>query len=284
MGGFRAKDADRDRYVDVIEAAYVDGQLGDADRELRVARALTADTLDELDALTRDLQNRPALPVAPRPAPPVAASPRAHPTAQPQSSAGKVVGSVVIVVVGLVVVAGVASTGTTEDMSGSSVEYSEVPWEQLESSAEERGFVMTPRGVRELVAAYHEQFGTSEAYEVVLRPRQASVQVPVAGKRGRSERWTWDGTWTMDADAGVATEARGRVDLGDLDPGRLADNVRTARGAVRVEKGRFDRAVLSREGDGPAMVTIRVTNQFHETGSVSTTPAGVILDRQPFVP
>ena len=46
MGGFRAKDADRDRYVDVIESAYVDGQLGDQDRELRISRALTAETLD----------------------------------------------------------------------------------------------------------------------------------------------------------------------------------------------------------------------------------------------
>ena len=42
MGDFRAKDADRDRFVELIEAAYVDGQLGDADRDLRVGRALSA--------------------------------------------------------------------------------------------------------------------------------------------------------------------------------------------------------------------------------------------------
>lgn len=44
MSGFRARNADRDRYVDIIESAYVDGQLGDEDRELRVSRALTAET------------------------------------------------------------------------------------------------------------------------------------------------------------------------------------------------------------------------------------------------
>ena len=71
MGGFRASDADRERYVDVIETAYVDGQLGDQDRELRVSRALTAETLDELDLLTRDLQNQPAPVVARRTPPPV---------------------------------------------------------------------------------------------------------------------------------------------------------------------------------------------------------------------
>ena len=55
MRGFRAKDADRDRCVELIEAAYVDGQINDADRELRVGRALSAETLDELATLTRDL-------------------------------------------------------------------------------------------------------------------------------------------------------------------------------------------------------------------------------------
>ena len=56
MRGFRAKDADRDRFVELIEAAYVDGQLNSADRDLRVGRALSAETIDELQTLTRDLQ------------------------------------------------------------------------------------------------------------------------------------------------------------------------------------------------------------------------------------
>ena len=43
MREFRAKDADRDRFVELIEAAYVDGQINDADRELRVGRAIPYD-------------------------------------------------------------------------------------------------------------------------------------------------------------------------------------------------------------------------------------------------
>ncbi|HEV2798457.1 MAG TPA: DUF1707 domain-containing protein, partial [Nocardioides sp.] len=67
MKGFRAKDADRDRFVELIEAAYVDGQLGSADRDLRGGRALSAETLDELETLTRDLQLPPghAAPASP---------------------------------------------------------------------------------------------------------------------------------------------------------------------------------------------------------------------------
>lgn len=285
MGDFRARDADRERYVDVIEAAYVDGQIGDADRELRVGRALSAETLDELDGLTRDLQNRPAPLAVQEPAPPraPAARPAPYATVQSRSNAGKVVGALVAAVVGLVLVMSVAPTGQTESTSVSGIDYAEVPWDQLEP-IDGPGFSMTPQGVRELVAAYQEQFGTREAYEVVLRTRRVTVQVPVAGARARYESWTWDGDWTRDAGAAVPAGTRGRVDLGDLSARRLVDNVRTARGAVRVEKGRFDRAVLSRDADGAAVVTIHVTNQFQETGSITTTPAGEVLGRQPFTP
>ena len=86
MREFRAKDADRDRFVELIEAAYVDGQLGPADRELRVGRALSAETLDELETLTRDLQLPPGT-VVPATAP--APAPRRPPVARAApSSAG----------------------------------------------------------------------------------------------------------------------------------------------------------------------------------------------------
>ena len=71
------------------------------------------------------------------------------------------------------------------------------------------------------------------------------------------------------------------MDLADLDADRLVDNIRTARGALRVELGRLGRAVLSRCGDDPAVVTIRITNQFNETGSLTTAPSGEILGREP---
>lgn len=43
MRGFGVKDGERERFVALIEAAYADGQLGDADRDLRlVTRAPAA--------------------------------------------------------------------------------------------------------------------------------------------------------------------------------------------------------------------------------------------------
>src|SRR5687768_2659438 len=105
MRGFRAKDEDRDRFVELIEAAYVDGQIGAEDRELRVSRALSAATLDELEALTRDLQRPPGhdvvrpSPVAPAPS---AARPPAPSAARPPGPAAAVLAlGIVVALIGV---------------------------------------------------------------------------------------------------------------------------------------------------------------------------------------
>lgn len=269
VGDFRARDADRDRYVDVIEAAYVDGQLGEADRELRVSRALTAETLDELDDLTRDLQNRPA-PVLPAPAP-------VRPV-PPGSGAGKVVASLAAVLAAFVVTAAIVAGTSLDEGSGPSM----AAPSQVADPVGAPGFTMNAVSVRELVGAYQARFGSLEPYEVTFFPRRVVVQVPLPGPSPRSEAWSWSGAWTKDADQAPLAEPHGRVDLRELDSRRLVDNIRTARTALRVEQGRFGRAVLSRNGDEPAVVTIRITNRFDETGTLTTTPSGEILARRPY--
>ncbi|WP_210504568.1 DUF1707 SHOCT-like domain-containing protein [Nocardioides xinjiangensis] len=286
MSGFRARDADRDRYVEVIETAFVDGQLGSEDRDLRVARALTAETLAELDALTRDLQNRPD-PLLVRPArAPAAARPR--PPASGDSGAGKLIGVAVSVVAGLVFVGAVSSMHDAQREWGTDpavewgTDHAGVPWQQVEAVEHAPGFSMTPRHLRELVAAYEEQFGTREAYAVAFFPRRVTVQVPVAGDRALSERWTWDGVWSQDADAVEADPARLRVDVGAVDAHRLVDNIAIARRALGVERGRFTHALLTRRGAEPAEIAIHVGNELDESGHLSTTPAGEILRRRPY--
>ena len=295
MSGFRARDADRDRYIDILESAYVDGQLGEQDRELRVSRALTAETLDELDALTRDLQNRPAPVVVHRtPAPQAVAPPPAKPPLAPawpvppaRSSAlpKLVVGAVAGVSVLAVLAMANPAPDEMEPLFGEdySGQFNQI--DQIDR-VPEPGFRMGSRDVRELVDAYEARFGTIEAYQVSFFPRRAVVQVPVAGARPRFEHWTWDGEWTKDADAALLAAPRGTVDLGKLGAARLIDNIGTATDALRVQRGRFTRAVLARPADGPvdapAEVTIHVGNEFNEAGSLSTTPNGKILRRQPF--
>ncbi|RYC07206.1 DUF1707 SHOCT-like domain-containing protein [Nocardioides zhouii] len=286
MGSFRAKDADRDRFIELIEAAYVDGQLGAADRELRVGRALSAETLDELETLTRDLQLPPGY------VPP--AAPSTSPSTSPSRSrraTGVLVGLVMFVVLvvagvtGIVALAMFAVPGENDSATSQGVETAPAPIESEEIVAEvpeAPSFAMSAPQVRAFVRAYEEEFGTLEAFEVGFYPERVGVQVPVRGSRPRMERWSWTGEWRQDT---TATTVRGpyqRVDLGAVDVGRLFDNIAAARRTLEVEKGRFTHALLIRWGDEPTELNIYVGNEFSESGYLSSTPAGEIMRRHPY--
>lgn len=283
MGGFRAKDADRDRYVDIIEAAYVDGQLGEQDRELRVSRALTAETLDELDSLTRDLQRPPGAP-APSPRPPATAP------ASRRRLAGTVAGlGAVVAVLGAGVLGLVVFSASDESRSGTSstsvVSGEAVPVPAESEGRADRSFTMTPAGVRQFLRAYEAEFGTREAFEAGFYPDRVGAQVPVRGSRPRMERWSWDGTWRQDTEASaVRGRGGGTVDLGAIDVRRLFANIATARTTLRVDDGDVSHVLVHRWfGDGPS-VDIHVANDYGESGYLKTTPAGDVVRSHPYEP
>ena len=281
MRGFRAKDADRDRFVELIEAAYVDGQIGDQDRELRVSRALSAATLDELEALTRDLQRPPGHDVV-RPSP---ARPAAPSAGRPPGPAAAVLAlGIVVALIGVAVASLVMFAGSEQDSATST------PTSAVESSAsaspvnEPDAFEMTPRDVRTFVTAYERKFGTLEAFEVAFFPDRIHAQVPVRGSRPRMERWAWDGQWRQDTQAAAVAGPHQRVDLGTVDVRRLFDNIATARRVLGVEKGRFTHALLIRWGAEPTELNIYIGNTFNESGYLSSTPSGEITRRHPYAP
>lgn len=279
MGGFRAKDADRERYVDIIEAAYVDGQLGEQDRELRVSRALTAQTLDELDALTRDLQDRP-----------VVVAPRGASTAAAPRGAGLVVGgAVAVIAIAVLLILGAAGvalfsvTGVSDEPPGVVISGEAVPVPVEERVVAERpSFEMTAPEVRRFLRAYEREFGTLEAYDVGFYPTRVGVQVPVRGSRPRYERWTWDGGWTQDTEAAGVTGPREVVDLGTLDVRRLFANISTARKSLRVERGRVTHVLFHRWQDEAPSVNIYIGNSFGESGYLRTTPSGDVVRPFPY--
>ena len=76
-GCLRAAHADREQVIDVLKAAFVQGQLDRDEFDLRVGRALTSRTYADLAALTTDI---PARLTSARP-------PRRWPARPPHSSA-----------------------------------------------------------------------------------------------------------------------------------------------------------------------------------------------------
>ena len=92
----RVKDRDRDRAVYVIDAALRNGQISQADRDLRVERAHSAATTGELASLVGDIAAPPPLVpptalVPPLPPAPVTPATPATPATAPAASSGSTV-------------------------------------------------------------------------------------------------------------------------------------------------------------------------------------------------
>ena len=283
MGDFRARDADRERAVGTIEAAYADRQIGDADRDLRISRTQTAETLDELDALTRDLRVRATSPrqVARRPVAsrPVARRPVAsRPVARPNRLGALVVGLVAVGVLGAVPFVFLAS-GSSDLSSSTSVDGS------LEAPAVSEvavPFEMTPAQVRGFVRSVRRELGSTQVYGVTFYPSRVVVDVPVTRSgRPRTSSWRFDGAW-HEAGAVTAVPATTRVlDLRVLDVRRLFDNIATARKVLRVPEGELTHVVVRhREGEGPR-ANIYVGSSFGESGYLATSVAGQEIRRYP---
>lgn len=276
MGDFRARDADRDRTVELIEAAYVDGQLGDADRELRVGRALAAETIDELTGLTRDLQ----VPGGVSGRPPA----RDAAPSRPRRVAGVLVGlGLFVVLVGagvtaVVALAMFAASGPDEVMTPDVAVVTRAPGR---SEAAPPAFEMTAPQVRRFLRAYERKFGTLDAWEVGFHPERVGVQVPASKVRKRFARWSWDGTWRQDSEASAVTGPQKFVSLGALDVSRMFDNMARAKRDLDVPDGRLTHVLVNDWGEGPG-VNIYIGNRFNESGHLRTTLPGQVLDRFPY--
>lgn len=286
MRGFRAKDADRDRFVELIEAAYVDGQLGAADRELRIGRALSAETLDELETLTRDLQLPPGYVPPAEPS----RSPSPSPPSRSRRVGGMVVGLgvfmalVVAGVTGIVALAFFAASGGPDEVTSQGVETAPAPIgsEEVVEAPEAPSFRMSAPQVRAFVKAYEAEFGTLEAFEVGFYPERVGIQVPVRGSRPRMERWSWTGEWRQDTTAAAVVGPNQRVDLGTVDVRRMFANIDLARRTLGVERGRLTHVLVNRWFDDRAAVNIYIGNQFNESGYLATTPAGEVVRAFPY--
>jgi Domain of unknown function (DUF1707) len=75
-GHLRASDADRERVLEALKTAFVQGRLGRHELGTRAAQALTSRTYAELAGATAGIVARPAVPPVPRrPAPPARRGP-----------------------------------------------------------------------------------------------------------------------------------------------------------------------------------------------------------------
>lgn len=276
----RARDRDRDASIEVIEGAYADGQISDADRELRVGRALQADTLADLLLLTADLQPEPGSEVV---------------VAGPKGSASRTpVGRVVAIAAGVVVVVGVITTGlvvaSVNDDSDVVVDDAhDLVQPVRDGSAPVAGapavgepFDQSRPAIETFVDRYEQQFSTSDVYDFSMHPEFVMVTVPSRGSRPRSEIWYYrDGAFEASTVGARAVRDDQHVfDLRDVDVAAMLRTVERGRRVFEVPRAPW--YAIARDDFSGSELLVYTVNEYSEGGYIATTYAGKEIRRVPF--
>lgn len=262
----KARDADRDAAIEVVESAYADGQITRPDYELRVERLLHAATVGEVQQMVSDLRRAPeepvtdvveavtneTLPPAPRPGGPSTPSSR-------RMLWVVVAGFALMVGLGLAVVSPFWLVSRDDD--------SAVAETIDQAPAHGRGgggSLLTPAGYERFAAALEKKTGSRQAFSVVVYPGYAVVDVPVDASSQRKHGWYFDGDWRDFGGPGTATEQR--FDIDQVDGAVLRAGVRRAKAAIE-DPTQWYAIVRAPDPDG-VCVAAYASNEYGETGYV----------------
>jgi hypothetical protein len=265
MVATRASDADRDRCLEDIETAYVDGRIDAAERESRTQAALQATTVAELDDLVADL--------APTPAP----------ASRPGANLGGAISrrTLVAVLIGGVVAAVAAVTiwlATTGDDDAESAVPVGTPTTQVPEGKLE---LHSAEGFEQLVAAIKDKFGTTVVASAAIYPDYASIEVVTPDDPRRAENWYFSKGFEGEPSKGTRPAGAKTVDLAEVDATAYAKAVRRSPVVLGVEDVNSTYAVIRDNGDGPTF-SVYVSNAFRENGYWTFTVQGKELRRYAF--
>lgn len=263
--GKRARDKDRDAAIEVVEAAWADGQIVEADRDRRVQELLSAQTIAEIEMLIHDLQ----LPAGIYPTPPQAPAAGGAPKAKVPTSLPLVALLVVVAVLGVavagVVAAVVAVTGSPEpETVGAS---DPVPISTVD--------LFSPGGYGDLVADVASERGSTEVFEAVLYPGYAVLYLPADATSSRYELWYWDGRLD-DLDSRNTLTGGERLDLADVDPAVVVRLIRKVKRLVD-EPVSWYAIVRAPDPANGAAITTYASNEYSESEYASATLEGRIV-------
>lgn len=252
----RARDVDRDAAIEIVEAAWADGQVTRDEYEQRVDRLLRASTLRDLEREILDLQPqgtvwRPqrraaAARSAPQPAHPVAGPANLNP---PQHIK-PLFGGLMFVAVCAVALASFVGRGDGPSPTPETLAVTAAPFDANSFNL-----------ARE---ALEEHAGADTVYSATLTSGNFEVVRPIAAVGTDAVRSTWDGRW--DADAPVRASGE-RLSLGLVSEDAVASVLADA----RQQAGATARPTLVfrivRNGDQRVCITVTVDSKTPWIGS-----------------
>jgi hypothetical protein len=291
-------DADRAALVTRINRVHDEGRISTADRDIRLGNVRSAQSGSELDLMGRDLdQLEAALPAGGEvPASPYGAfDPKAGVRAEPvtvEATPKRMVLALVLVVV--LVLVGVAalfvvgfrvSRDSEESPSASpgapvspATDPATPPDDPQADPPAGSSYSLGASGIRSFLATYRKKFGTSQVVDLTFYGDYVIVDVPVPGK-ARQSGWLYRrGTWTTFGGVRATFPGSQAVDTNRLDVPALARNIVRAKRTLNVEQAQSYVIIrfIPQTDDAPR-VNVYATNEFHESGYLSTTLDGKVL-------
>ena len=311
----KPKDDERDEVAARIKRAAAAGRISDPDRDIRLGNVRSAQSMWELDLITRELDQLEAV-LSPVPQgrppettrttagpayPPVSGptsrpvdSPTSRPAGKRSGLSGVLVALVVFVValgvLGAVVVVGARTLqGLSEDAvreategSGDQPAATDAP--DPDSGPAGAKYALTTPGIRGFLQVYRKRFGTNRVVDLTMYGDYAIVNVPKA--KSRQESWVYREASGFTSFGGVRATFPGArpVATNRLAVKALVRNIARARARLNVENPSQTYVVVRfiPGADSLPNVNIYVGNKFNESGYLATTLAGRVQRAYPF--
>jgi hypothetical protein len=304
----RADNSARAAAIKTVEQALKSGRIVQADHDMRVDQLKRAQTMQEIDLAVRDLQTpNPGSPPTIAPVPPTPTGQITPGVIQdtggqpwplvnygPGSGGssvsalggttgkggGKAIGGIiaaiilvsVIVPIAGAVIAFVSARNTFPDF-GSVGPTDDTTYLPGQAPGDNGVNVFTVDGYNDLVDAVRDETNGTYAFEAVLYPRYAVLEVPT-GTNNRYQNFYWDGE-DLELQDIKGTTDDAQVDLSLVDPQLLIDCVTTVR--ERTDNPESWYAIYSDSfGQGPA-ISCYASNDFGESTYIQEALDGTLI-------
>lgn len=277
---WQARDRDRDAAIKVVQAAWANGRIVQADRDHRLESLRHAETLAEVKMLVHDLQLPEQPVVVPAPADlygsPASTTPVSATGAVPARAArtGCLLGVIIVIVaiggLGAGLFAVVREVGDAIDSGTTGTPALPVPGVEPVAGVN----VLSVGGYGDLVDAVEQSTGSTQAFDAVLYPAYAVVSLPVDRSSQREERWYWDGE--LESLGSRSTSSYERFDLASVDARVVVRLVKRVRRQVE-DPTTWYAIVRHPDPDLGASLWVYASNEFNETAYLAARPDGTVV-------
>lgn len=270
----KARESDRNAAIELVQSAFAVGEIIEADRDKRIEQLQLAQTLDEIEMITHDIQSSAPETSAPAPYVPYGPDDTAEPDyptlQQVRASTGgaRVPKAVILVPLAVVLVVVIAMIGGIVALVDGSDGDSGVLG--LGSDPVD---VLSEDGYRDLLDAVRTETGDTTAFSAVLYPTYAVVELPVDETTQREAYWYWDGEELTDNDT-KSTSSFPRTDLAQIDPALIVDLVEQVR--AKVEDPTSWYAIVRAPDSDRAVVWAYASNEYQESEYIGARRDGTI--------